>query len=592
MANAQLGADWGNGEMVVRGLVRWLALVLLGATLALCSGCRTGEPLRACQLYAAPDGAGEACTRRAPCALAGAQAKARSLIPTMSGDVVVCLRGGNYVLTETLTFSEADSGQNGHQVVYGAYRQETPRLSGGQIVDGWELAGAGVYRAQADGLVFRQVYVNGERRVRARTPNRESDLDFGPYYRCDWGTDRVTAKGVAGVTLSEASGAELVIVKHWDQSRLRLATYQAEGDWARLTFMEPEASIEWSQQFPPKEPDQSCYLENAPGFLDAPGEWYLDAGTDELRYIPLPGEALDQVEVVVPVLERLLDVDGAHDLEIRGLVLEYAAWQLPDTARVGGQSGCRPPTWDLFIPGAVRLANTQHVRLVGNRFEHLGGSGLELAYGTLSTEVIDNTFTDISGNGITIYTDVREARPTESRGSIGDVIRGNRISRVGQEYTGAAGINATYPSSITISDNELWDMPYTGISLGWGWTSEETALRDNVVARNTIHHVMQLHDDGAGIYTLSKQPDTRLVDNVIRDIKRSDWAGVYPIAGIYLDEQSSGITLELNVIENVPEEYNFHKVGVYTVIGNDVNGERLRCVYDGPDVSCEHLLKE
>jgi len=79
---------------------------------------------------------------------------------------------------------------------------------------------------------------------------------------------------------------------------------------------------------------------------------------------------------------------------------------------------------------------------------------------------------------------------------------------------------------------------------------------------------MSLLADGAGIYTLSKQPGTRIVENYIFNIIRSPWAGDFPISGIYLDERSSLITLTNNLLENVPVGIDLHKAEHNTVINN------------------------
>ena len=111
-------------------------------------------------------------------------------------------------------------------------------------------------------------------------------------------------------------------------------------------------------------------------------------------------------------------------------------------------------------------------------------------------------------------------------------------------------------------------MPYTGISVGWGWTSETTPLKNNLIRGNRIHNVMNLLADGAGIYTLSKQPGTSIAENYIFNIVRSPWAGEHNISGIYLDEGSSLITLTNNLLENVPVGIFFHRAEYNTVINN------------------------
>ena len=60
--------------------------------------------------------------------------------------------------------------------------------------------------------------------------------------------------------------------------------------------------------------------------------------------------------------------------------------------------------------------------------------------------------------------------------------------------------------------NEIGELPYSGVSIGWGWgrTMEITWPRmpwdaANQIDRNDIHDVMQMLGDGGAIYTLGPQ---------------------------------------------------------------------------------------
>jgi hypothetical protein len=72
-----------------------------------------------------------------------AQTVVRGMTASMTADLTVYLRGGTYPQASTLTFSNADSGQNGFYVKYLAYPGEQPLITGGQPVNGWTLSNAG-----------------------------------------------------------------------------------------------------------------------------------------------------------------------------------------------------------------------------------------------------------------------------------------------------------------------------------------------------------------------------------------------------------------------------------------------------------------
>jgi hypothetical protein len=100
-------------------------------------------------------------------------------------------------------------------------------------------------------------------------------------------------------------------------------------------------------------------------------------------------------------------------------------------------------------------------------------------------------------------------------------------------------------------------MPYSGISVGWGWDNVDSALRNNVVRYNRVQRVLDKMADGAGIYTLSKQPGTLIAENYVHDIVRTSVQGGFNMSGIYLDEGSSQITVRDNVLVNTADRTIF-----------------------------------
>jgi hypothetical protein len=109
-----------------------------------------------------------------------------------------------------------------------------------------------------------------------------------------------------------------------------------------------------------------------------------------------------------------------------------------------------------------------------------------------------------------------------------------------------------------IANNEIANHPYTGVSVGWMWNPTATPAGGNIVSQNHIHHVMQVLSDGGGIYTLGRQPGTRLVENVIHDVPLN--VGRAEPNGMFLDEGSDQIEIVGNVIygtDRSPLRYGF-----------------------------------
>ncbi|MFM2092327.1 MAG: hypothetical protein RLZZ127_2816, partial [Planctomycetota bacterium] len=128
--------------------------------------------LSALDFYVSPGGRdSDPGTLQAPFrTLTRARDAVRAANTTMTADITVYLRGGYHRLGETLTMTQADSGMNGHRVVWCAYPGERPIISGGRGIAGWSLhdAGKGIWKASVPGLETRQLYVNHRRAVRAR----------------------------------------------------------------------------------------------------------------------------------------------------------------------------------------------------------------------------------------------------------------------------------------------------------------------------------------------------------------------------------------------------------------------------------------
>ena len=503
----------------------------------------------------------------------------RTINASMEGDIVVYVQGGLYILPDTLTFDARDSGMNGFRVFYAAYPGEKPVLSGGQQITGWVASGNGLYRAQVGELRARQIYVNGSRAVRARTP------DAGSYFHIRaWDT----AGRVVEVSRDEVGDwerlnqVEMVILgKGVNQSNLRLASIAVSGTNARITAREPERTRLFEQEYPPKEPSRPYYFENAPEFLDAPGEWYLDAETRQVFYRPRAGEDMSVADVVAPRLERLVSLEGSldapvHDLQFHGLTFEHTTWLVPNNeGYVGDQASVvfteKLPSDEITsypghrLPAGVHVEAANNLRFERNVFRHMGTSALNFYRAVSDSTVIGNVIVDIAGSGISIDLNL-EGNPRDRRMICRrNVVSNNYIARTGRDYFQTVGIMLGYTDNAIVEHNELVDMPYMGISVGWGWDDRDSALRNNVIGYNHIEGVLNRMSDGGGIYTLSRQPGTVIAENYVHDIARTGVQGSFPIVGIYLDEGSNLITVRDNVLHNATD-------GLYGPVHQHANG--------------------
>lgn len=427
--------------------------------------------------------------------IARAQAAVRPLTEDLT-DVTVYLRAGVYAITESIRFDHRDSGLNGHQVIYRAFPGEEVVISGGQKASGWVLDDHGVYRAPAGGRRFRQLYVNGARAIRARHPNGPG---FARLTRWEEETRRIVVPRDLIGPWARFGTAEMVILKQWTQNNLRIKSVDEQGLEAYVVPMEPDRSKAFIGHAFLRFESQSIYFENALEFLDEPGEWYLREATDEVFYRPRAGEDLADATVVVPLLEHLVEVRGSpadpiHDFAMIGLVFEYSGWTQPN------QEGFVTSQADAIyaettpmagrVPAAVHVEHAERVRIEGNLFRRLGGTALTLHTGINEVQVIGNRIEDVSGSGI-VLDGLLEARPLDPRLPCRrNLIANNLVERIGLDYRSSVGILVGYTSDSTIEHNEVHDAPYTGISVGWGWTDARTVLARNQIRFNHIYTVM------------------------------------------------------------------------------------------------------
>jgi hypothetical protein len=479
----------------------------------------------------------------------------------MTGDVVVYLRAGTYRLANTVVFDQSDSGRNGFQVIYRSYPGEQVVLSGGERISGWTSVGGGNYRASVGTLRFRQLYVNGSRAQRARTPNA------GSWYQMrdmDEGGRRFEVAASEIANWQRLNEVELISPgRGVNQGNMRIASFTLSGGSAFVVPREPERTRRFEQFYPPKDA-RPYYFENALEFIDQPGEWYLNTASNELTYRPRPGEDMATVEVMAPRLEQLISVEGTlnepvHDIEFIGLTFAHSNWLLPSQEGFVGDQAFTiftevlPDDEITSYPGVrhpagVHVEAANNIRFERNKFQHMGSSGLNLHMATQDVAVIGNVFADISAGGLAVDLNL-EGNPADGRKiTRRPVIRNNYFTGTAKDYFQNTAIALGYVEGGIVEHNEVTDTKYTGITVGWGWDDRDNAARDNLVRYNEVWNVLTLMADGGGIYTLSRQPGTQVVENYVHDIVRTPTHGGYNISGIYLDEGSNLITVRDNVL--------------------------------------------
>jgi len=546
----------------------------------------------------------------------------RTVNSTMTGDIVVTLRGGTYPLDTTIAFGPADGGMNGNFVRYLAYTGETPLLTGGKPITGWTIADQtkNIWKATGVTSRFRQIYVNGTKAVRARYPNLGTGgaPNFFRLTKVDTTGKALNIATTVGSNWKNLDKVEMHLMIAWADATLRLASTTGMGSYTKVKIQTTEENILFNRPYPmlgiafssnpPKQ--QAYYLENAMEFLDVAGEWYLDETANTLYYMPRTGEDMTKAMVVAPMLEKLVTVTGPNTantvgyMSFQGIAFAHSTYMRPSQmgfldAQAGNYSISSTLSNKQYVgrPSAgVSVTNAHHIRFEGNLFSQMAATGIDLVSGTHDNAIVGNAVTDIGGSGITVGKFTADTatefhvpyNPTDKAEiSTNDTIRSNLVTNVTTEIQGAVGIGAGYPRYFVIEHNEVSYMGYTGITVGFGWTKTANAMTNNHINWNHIHHVNQILADGGNIYTLSNQGTGGQIQyNYMHDNTASTWAD-YWLLGIYLDEGSSGFDISHNVSKNSPANIACNVCGTYTQSDNagsaasTISGAGLEAAYAG-----------
>lgn len=497
-------------------------------------------------------------------------------------DICLRLESGTYNLNQPIIIRPED---NGTRIV----ADGKVVISGGVKVSGWKKEGkyyvATVPDFNGRPLEFRQMWVNGKKAVRARDVD-----DFEDMFRIrniDKAKEIIYVPAAAVKKIKGARYAEMVLHEMWCVANLRIKDIKIQGDSAAVTFHQPESHVHFMHPWPSPMVttdghNSPFYLTNAKELLDKEGEWYLDARTSKLYYIPRKGEDMKTAEVIVPAVETLLKVEGTPDTPVKdvtfeGITFSYATWMRPSVSghaplqagmymieayklrpkmdRPNGDHKLDNQGWVGRPASAVSLNCAENVSFSKCTFEHNASTGLDYHLYIKGGSIDRCTFRDIGGNGIlagSFGPESHEAHlpyaPADGRIiCTGLSITNNLITDVTNEDWGCVGIGAGFVKDIKICDNEISDVSYTGISMGWGWNQQVCSMSNNLVSGNLIYHYAKHMYDTAGIYTLGSQPHSFIENNVVRDIYTPTYVHD-PNHWFYLytDEGSSYITVRNN----------------------------------------------
>ena len=537
-----------------------------------------------------------------------ARQEVRKFNSSMTGDILVYLREGTYPITEPLNFDTEDSGSNGFYVVYQNYQDELPEISGGQVLDAvWEKdpERPGIYKTHLEReRKLRSLYVNGE-------PAQITELTV----RGQGTVGRMTITGnefwaeTAGTTwtgirlrkadVSVYANPEDVEIRQsrvWNSDTVGIQNIYEDGDYIIFEPQQPYGAIFSTMAW-------NCNLigtaditiRNTLENLKNPGEFYFDREAQTLYYYPPKGADIDDMEFIIPESEGLMRITGEsldnriENIEFSGIKFSYDHYNLEviddpeNNMHAVGYGGVQSlglyrkfsdhgnwhHSWYNTVDtpyAAVDVQSAKGIIFEGNRFINLSSScAVSFTNDVVDSTIQGNAFINIAGNATNIghpqHVYIGEDEHVDQqRFPVGveglcknDQVVYNLVRNVSSEFYQCDAIMAFFVENCDFSHNDVANVPYTTICVGWGWwnfngeaDSEVPGNRTLTAKKNRIlfnklgdsHHV--LPGDGGTVYTLGYQPDSIIAYNYIYDGPRS----------IYLDEGTEGFMVHDNVIQD------------------------------------------
>lgn len=450
---------------------------------------------------------------------------------TQSSRAEIIIKSGTYNITDGFSLGEEDN-----YTLYRAYGNDTPVLSGGNVLSlsDFSVSDDARLKDEVKGKVYK---INLS----------EKGIEAPKLNIIGHSTEELKSAGFsAGSTDSivTANGAMLRPARYPNEGYMTVKSVLQNGSAANKQPMKFSVDTDtskwgdknamvfgywyydWSDQSAPVasiennvitttvpsgygiREGQKFYIYNLLEELDVPGEWYYDKETGD--FFIYPPENCRQITVCSKSC-NLIDIFGAQSIELRGLSLENSGYD------------------------GISIRNSKYVTVSNCEVKNTAGYGIK-AYGN-NIAVLENTVHSTGTSGIGTG-----GGNTATLTPCANVIRGNRIydtSKIVTRYTPNLRIEGV---GVKAEMNKLYNAPHCAVIFGGN---------DHVIAKNEIYNVLCDSSDSGAIYSGRSmiRRGTEITENYIHDLKTSSGYGL--IYGIYLDDCMSGISMRKNRFENI-----------------------------------------
>lgn len=444
-----------------------------------------------------------------------------------------------------------------HQIGFIGSKKNPPIISGSIEVKEWKVSSDGLWMGHVPHIVGTdyypdQLYVNGIRAKRSRTPNRgafllEDGVMDGTRYGAVLGNNNIRLIE----PLEDDDKPFLTIFRKWSVSKRLLKEVSHVNNTLYFDGVEFPSNNRFVK-------GNWVVMENAKGCIDEPGEWCVDK-KGNIFYYPKAGESINKTKFRIPITEKLLHIssDTGQNARItfKNIIFEHTSYLIPIIGSELDQAASD-------MSAAIEVDSVRNLNFEGCEIRNIANYGIWIRKQCINSTIKGCYFHDLGAGAIKVGSKILKEPVTNQI-----KVDNNIICRYGVLMESAVGIILFHAANCKIVHNDIHNGYYTGISIGWVWGYKPSPSKNNEIAYNWVSHIgTGLLNDLGGIYTLGKSEGTQIHHNVISDVISGDYRGW----GIYADEGTTGILVDRNVVWNCTSGGFHQHYGTENVVTNNI----------------------